>query len=35
MISDYFKHNVWSFLIIIFLGNPDVDDIADAILVLS
>ena len=31
----YFKQNVGAFLLIIFIGNPDVSKIGDAILVLS
>ena len=31
----YFKHDVGTSLIIIFIGNPDVENIRDAILVLS
>ena len=31
----YFKHDERASLIIIFIGNPDIDDIGNAILVLS
>ena len=30
----YFKHDLRAFLIIIFIGNPDIDNIGDTILVL-
>ena len=31
----YFKHDIWAYLIIILIANPDVDNIGDAILILS
>ena len=31
----YFKLNIGAFLNLIFIGNPDVDNIGDAILVIS